>query len=53
MKLSEALDTLVKRFGRDSRVYSVTFDDNGKWRIAVMSTDNGAFLERFYETETT
>jgi hypothetical protein len=45
--MSQLLAGLVIRFGRDCRVYSVTFDENGDWTITVMSTDNGEIIGRF------
>jgi len=47
MSMSQLLAGLVIRFGRDCRVYSVTFDENGDWTITVMSTDNGEIIGRF------
>jgi hypothetical protein len=50
-----AMEEIVARYGREGRVYSVTFTDSdpskwldlGKWCVAVMSTDTGKVIARF------
>ena len=53
--IGPAMAEIVAQYGRDGRVYSVTFTDPdplkwldlGKWRITVMSTDTGKVIARF------
>jgi hypothetical protein len=48
LDVGPALAILVSVYGKDSRVYSVTFDEsNGKWCISAMSTDTGKVISRF------
>lgn len=47
MSMSEMLDSLVKRFGQNARVYSVSFDEQGFWYIGITNTDNGEILARY------
>lgn len=46
LSVGDALEKLVQVYGRDSRVYSLTFVD-GKWVIAVMTTYNNKVIARF------
>jgi hypothetical protein len=47
MSTSEMLDSLVKRFGKENRVYSVSFDEHGFWHIGVTNTSNGEIIARY------
>lgn len=47
LDVGPALATIVKVYGKDSRVYTVTFDDNGKWSVSVKSSDTGKVFARF------
>jgi hypothetical protein len=47
MEMSELLASLVNRFGKDSRVYSVSFDEQGFWHIGITDTGNGEVLARY------
>ena len=47
MSMSELLTGLVKRFGKESRVYSVSFDEQGFWYIGITDTGNGEIIARY------
>jgi hypothetical protein len=47
LDVGPALAVLVSVYGKDSRVYTVTFDDDGKWNISVKSADTGKTFARF------
>ena len=47
MQMSELLTGLVERFGKENRVYSVSFDDQGFWHIGVTDTNNGEIIARY------
>ena len=47
MQMFELLSGLVERFGRDKRVYSVSFDEQGFWYIGVTDTNNGELIARY------
>jgi hypothetical protein len=45
--MDKVLSDLIALYGKDGRVYSVTFTDTGELRVAVMDTDTGKVLARF------
>ena len=47
MSMSELLNSLVERFGRHDRVYSVSFDAQGFWHIGVTNTGNGEIIASY------
>ena len=47
MQMSELLAGLVERFGKENRVYSVSFDEQGFWHIGVTDTGNGEIIARY------
>ena len=47
LDVGPALAVLVSVYGKDSRVYTVTFDDDGKWSISIKSADTGKTFARF------
>lgn len=47
LDVGPALAVLVKVYGKDSRCYTVTFADNGKWSISIKSSDTGKVFARF------
>lgn len=47
MEMSELLVSLVNRFGKGSRVYSVSFDAEGFWHIGITDTNNGEIIASY------
>lgn len=47
MRMSELLAGLVERFGKENRVYSVSFDEQGFWHIGVTDTNDGEIIARY------
>jgi len=47
MSMSEMLASLVERFGRHHRVYSVSFDEQGYWHIGITDTNNGEIVASY------
>jgi hypothetical protein len=47
MKMSELLTGLITRFGKENRVYSVSFDDLGFWHIGVTDTSDGEIIASY------
>jgi hypothetical protein len=41
--MEKALQSLIERFGKDDRIYSVSFNDAGEWAIKVTDTDGKWF----------
>ena len=46
LSVGDALTKLVQVYGKDSRIYEVTFDDT-KWVITVRTTYKNAVIARF------
>jgi len=47
MDIGSAMVCFVAEYGKDSRVYTATFDDSGKWEMSVRSSDTGKVIARF------
>jgi len=47
MSMSELLNSLIERFGKNARVYSVSFDAEGFWHIGITDTNNGEIIASY------
>jgi len=47
MDIGPAMACFVAEYGKDSRAYTATFDDSGKWEMSVRSSDTGKVIARF------
>lgn len=45
--MEELLASLVKQYGKDGRVYSVSFDAQGVCHISVITTETGNIIARY------